>query len=355
MTNSIALGIILMIIGLSIFYSIKDLREDESLIGSLEKVFYYISIFLAFLIMLVNLNYIYINIVKFAAITLNITTSIELNIFKIIALLCIFFLIQWSINLIFRLIIKVISYIYEKIKMPKIIDYFFTVILGFTKGFVIILILFLGISSYNNTFIYKKQINVFNNNLVYNFINDYVAKNKSVILYNDIKDYVPEDSVQVFYNGVPLEYGIESSEQIGKKAKALTQYLSTDREKAKAIYAWIGSNIEYDYKKAEDILDGKTNYDSGAKAAWKDKSGICFDYACLYIAMSREIGLPVRLITGQASNGNTYGPHAWNQVYISDENSWINVDPTFYSNGDYFDTELFWIDHKEENIAGEWK
>ena len=41
-----------------------------------------------------------------------------------------------------------------------------------------------------------------------------------------------------------------------------------------------------------------------------------------------------------------------NQVYQKMKN-WINVDPTFYMAGDYFDNEDFYRDHLNAEIAGE--
>lgn len=353
MTNVVALSIILTIIGLSILYSIKELHQDKNLDSSFEKVFYYFSVFISFLVMMINLNFIYVNIVKFVATYLDIKSSIGLNISKIIGLLAVFFMIQFVLNKFLNKLLQ-FFYSYKKSKSLKIFDYIKCIFIGSIKGTVILLIVFLGISSYNNTFTYKPQINIFSTNILYSSLNNYLSNNRSIVMYNDIKEYVPEDSVQVFYNGVPLDYGIEGNEEISNKAHELTKYLKSDIDKAKALYAWIGSNIKYDYTKADDVLNGKSNYDSGARVAWKDRSGICFDYACLYIAMAREIDLPVRLITGKASNGLSMGPHAWNQVYIRESERWINVDPTFYTTGDYFDSELFQLDHVSENIAGEW-
>ena len=54
-----------------------------------------------------------------------------------------------------------------------------------------------------------------------------------------------------------------------------------------------------------------------------------------------------------AFDGEKYVGHAWNQIYLKDENKWINVDTTFYDAGNYFDSNLF-NEHKVENIAGEW-
>lgn len=160
----------------------------------------------------------------------------------------------------------------------------------------------------------------------------------------------------VFYNGTTIDEGIKSSEEIDRKAIELTKKATTDREKAKILYTWIGSNIKYDDDKAKEVLsenDIKKMPESGARAAFENRSGICFDKACLYVAMSRAINLKVRLLGGQAFNGKEYVSHAWNQVYLNDEGKWINVDSTFYTGGNYFDSNLF-EKHKVEEIAGEW-
>ncbi|KAJ49331.1 membrane-bound protein [Clostridium tetanomorphum DSM 665] len=70
--------------------------------------------------------------------------------------------------------------------------------------------------------------------------------------------------------------------------------------------------------------------------------------------MCRANNLKVRLITGQGFNGVSWVSHAWNQVYIAEENKWINVDTTFYKGGNYFNSKRFDLDHKDSSIAGEW-
>ena len=94
--------------------------------------------------------------------------------------------------------------------------------------------------------------------------------------------------------------------------------------------------------------------ESGAICAFNTRTGVCFDKACLYVAMARAAGLKVRLISGEAFDGEKYVGHAWNQVYLKDENNWINVDTTFYEAGNYFDSNLF-NEHKVDSIVGEWK
>ena len=160
----------------------------------------------------------------------------------------------------------------------------------------------------------------------------------------------------IMYNGITIDQGIKSNEDINNKAIRLTESATSDRERAKILYTWIGSNIKYDNNKAENVLYGDNTSkmpDGGAIYAFENKSGICFDKACLYVAMSRAIDLKVRLIGGQAFDGEQYVGHAWNQVYLNDENIWINVDSTFYDGGNYFDSNLF-NNHNVEEIAGEW-
>lgn len=158
----------------------------------------------------------------------------------------------------------------------------------------------------------------------------------------------------VYYNGVTLEEGIKSNEAIDNFAKELFSKDASDREKARKIYSWIGSHVTYDYEKANQVLNNDFNIKSGAITAFETKSGICFDYSCLYVAMSRAQGLKVRLVTGEGFNGASWISHAWNQVYIKEEERWINVDTTFYNGGNYFGTKRFDMDHRNGKVVGEW-
>ena len=156
------------------------------------------------------------------------------------------------------------------------------------------------------------------------------------------------------YNGVTLEQGIKSNEAINKKAKELTKNVKSSREKAKRIYTWISENINYDNNKAENISEKTSQYKSGAIEAFETRKGICFDYSCLYVAMAREAGLKVRIVTGEGFNGKEWGPHSWNEVYLPEKNQWITVDPTFGKAGNYFDSKKNSESHRDGKIVGEW-
>jgi hypothetical protein len=158
-----------------------------------------------------------------------------------------------------------------------------------------------------------------------------------------------------YFNGVTLDEAVKSNGQIDKKALEIAVKGKDEKEKAFLIYKWISKNIVYDFEKAERIADNRMGENSGSVIAFDTRKGICFDYSSLYISMCRAAGLKVRLITGQGYSGVSWGDHAWNQVRISSEKRWINVDTTFGSTGlNYFDRRNFSVDHEYAEIQGEW-
>lgn len=158
----------------------------------------------------------------------------------------------------------------------------------------------------------------------------------------------------VYYNGVTLDQGVKSNSEIDKYSRSLTSSEGTIMGKAKKIYNWENENISYDYQKADKVLNDNYNVESGAISTFNSKKGICFDYACLYAAMCRANNIKVRIVTGDGFNGVSWVSHAWNMVYIPDSNMWINVDTTFSKSGNYFNSKMFNLDHRNAKIIGEW-
>ncbi|MCB2296979.1 transglutaminase-like domain-containing protein [Clostridium tagluense] len=224
----------------------------------------------------------------------------------------------------------------------------------------------LKITDVYNKYLEGSQLyNYISKEVVIPLTNSKLAKQLPNIVNNSFKIVVKEASAKdtnvqnkqkviTYYNGVTLDQGVQSNGEIDKFAINLVRNKNAIREKAKLIYNWVGSEVVYDDAKANRVLNNDLEVKSGAVPTFDSKSGICFDYACLFVAMCRANNIKVRIITGQGFNGNNWVSHAWNQVYIEDENKWINVDPTFLIGGDYFDSKRFVIDHKEESIAGEW-
>ena len=100
---------------------------------------------------------------------------------------------------------------------------------------------------------------------------------------------------------------------------SLTAGLTTDKEKAVAIYNYVRDKISYSF-----YYD--TKY--GALGTLNAKTGNCVDQAHLLVAMYRTAGLAARYEHGVCYftlSGNTYG-HVWTQVLI--DNVWVAGDPT---------------------------
>jgi hypothetical protein len=147
----------------------------------------------------------------------------------------------------------------------------------------------------------------------------------------------------------------KSDDKISNTARKVVGSETDDKKKAYLLYEWIGSNISYDWDKYNDIVNNKANKDKfGAIPAFYTRKGICEDYSDLYAAMAKSVGLKVRTIVGQGHTQEGWGGHAWNEVYISKENSWIPLDTTWAKSGNYFDNKDFYTEHRFEAVAGEW-
>ena len=158
-----------------------------------------------------------------------------------------------------------------------------------------------------------------------------------------------------YFNGMTLDEAVDSDGEINDAAKAIVGAAAGDKEKARLLYTWICGNVTYDDGKAEQLAAGSTGVSSGAIVTYQTRTGVCFDYSCLYVAMCRAVGVKVRFVTGLGYSGTYWGDHAWNQIYDPADDRWINVDATFGSSGlNYFDRPNFDADHKDSVVQQEW-
>ena len=126
------------------------------------------------------------------------------------------------------------------------------------------------------------------------------------------------------------------------EAVALAGQLSadaeTDLDAFTAVFQYVVDNISYDHEK---LRTAESNYLPDVDDTLRTKTGICFDYAALTVAMLRSLSIPARLDIGYS--GNAY--HAWVTVYIKSigwvehaiefsGDEWKLIDPTFVSTSD---------------------
>lgn len=107
-----------------------------------------------------------------------------------------------------------------------------------------------------------------------------------------------------------------------KLAKEITKEEWSDSLKAFAIHEWMTKNLAYDRYKTDVIKDMRRsdyyNDRSGKYEAYKTKVGVCFDFANIYAAMCRSVGVPVVTLDTEK--------HCWNLVYL--DGKWREVDLT---------------------------
>lgn len=160
--------------------------------------------------------------------------------------------------------------------------------------------------------------------------------------------------VVAYFNGVTLDKAVQSNRAIDQLAVEIAGSEKNSKRKAYALYRWTAENITYDEEKAARLAQNPRGIQSGSIVAFETRQGVCFDYASLYVSMCRAAGLKVRLVTGQAYSGTAWGDHAWNQVYLPEEDRWINVDATFGCNDNYFDKLDFVADHRFAQVQQTW-
>lgn len=107
---------------------------------------------------------------------------------------------------------------------------------------------------------------------------------------------------------------------VDKQASAVL----TETEVINELYTYVIENIKYDYDKINglDYSYVPTNDDT-----LEVKAGICYDYSSLLASMLRSQGIPAKMAKGYANTSSVY--HAWNEVYLSDEDRWVVVDSTY--------------------------
>ncbi len=102
--------------------------------------------------------------------------------------------------------------------------------------------------------------------------------------------------------------------------KEICAGLTTDKEKAEAVFKYLSTNLAYHFIRAVSVEKG---YLPDLDSVLKEKMGICFDYSALMACMLRTQGVPTQVVIGFADQ--TY--HAWNKVLINGE--WVRMDATF--------------------------
>ncbi|WP_410772037.1 transglutaminase domain-containing protein [Fontibacillus sp. BL9] len=141
-------------------------------------------------------------------------------------------------------------------------------------------------------------------------------------------------------------------QDIGQAAAKITESAKNDEDKARLLYDWVGSRVTYDYDKVEDYEKNGNWREQTPQMTFDSKRGVCIDYSRLYAVMARSQGLQVKVVTGLGYDGRGgYGPHAWNEVYLSEKEKWVPLDSTWAGSGNWFNPPAFSETHIPDKIV----
>ena len=164
---------------------------------------------------------------------------------------------------------------------------------------------------------------------LYNSVYDSADESASEIAMDALSDYVAATS---------YAWTVESqtTERVTALAKELTQDCMTDYAKADAIRNYLTSG-EFRYS-TEYVRPNDYTVET---FLFRDKIGVCYDFAGAFTELARAVGLPVRNVQGYAmvepfylawGDDNTFvittdHGHAWAEVYIAGY-GWMEFDAT---------------------------
>ena len=106
------------------------------------------------------------------------------------------------------------------------------------------------------------------------------------------------------------------NKRITELARAETGGESSDMERVRMLAGWVFTNLEK--RPVLGIPDALTTLST--------KMGDCNEHAALFAALSRNVGIPTRVVAGVTFFENAFYYHAWNEVCLDD--SWYSVDTT---------------------------
>lgn len=137
---------------------------------------------------------------------------------------------------------------------------------------------------------------------------------------------------------------------IAQAARQVTAKAKTDEEKAKLLYRWVGTRVSYDWDKVKLYEEQRIWKEQTPEDTFTTRKGVCIDFSRLYAVMARSVGLDVKVVTGLGYDGRGgYGPHAWNEVYLSEKKAWVPLDSTWVaSGGNWFNPPNFNDTHIKE-------
>jgi Flp pilus assembly protein TadD len=116
------------------------------------------------------------------------------------------------------------------------------------------------------------------------------------------------------YLKATAEFGADD-EQVKKQAREIAGEDHDAWSVAQKLADWTHENLEW-----------KSVANADARQTLATREADCSEFSALFVAMARSLGLPARIVSGLAYSGDSFGGHAWVEVWVG---KWIELDPTW--------------------------
>lgn len=113
----------------------------------------------------------------------------------------------------------------------------------------------------------------------------------------------------------------------------------TEKERIRAIYIWIATNINYDIENMYSV-DFNNSDSAIINSPLQTRKGVCANYSALFDALCEKLNIRSYIIDGYTKQNGMMdnSSHAWCAAFV--EGSWFLFDPTwgsgYVSNGKYY-------------------
>lgn len=140
----------------------------------------------------------------------------------------------------------------------------------------------------------------------------------NIAAWLDVEDQPRSEALDSAQSWLKAERYIEADDpKVLELAERLRR--TSDRDTARAIFEWVGANMNYAGYVAEDL---------GAAYAARARTGDCTEYADLTVALARALGIPSRMVGGHVTDRDATLPartyHNWAELYL--DGAWRLVD-----------------------------
>ena len=132
----------------------------------------------------------------------------------------------------------------------------------------------------------------------------------------------PDKKIQLPVTNPELAAFLKPTEEITSENPMVTgqaREIAGDDRDAWSVAQKLG---DWTYKNLEWKLVAR----AGAAQTLATREADCSEFSQLYVSMARSLGLPARMVSGLAYSGNSFGGHAWVEVWVGE---WVELDPTW--------------------------